>query len=1105
MKKKQDKPSFIFYDAHGKRKRIFNWLIGTLLVISIIVFYFFFQSILSTSHLKNLKLRSEHHNNIFPVDAKISEKLLKYELKKDNSSKYHLQHVYNHKSVQKETYAFYVNWDENSTSSFEKNVRSITNLIPEWYHLKPNFTFSNEIDPSIVRYANKHHVKLLPLINNFSNGAFDTKEIHNLLNSPIDTQMKFINNLEKSIKTNNFAGVNIDFEAIPEGDKEKLTQFMSLLSNVFHQNHLKVTQDVPSDDKAFDYKALSKSDDRVIVMMYDEHYSGGPAGPIASNNWFKTTLSNLDIPADKLIVSVGNYGYDWTVGSKDPADPLTFSDVIQLVKDSHVKIQWNGQSGNPYIIYKDKGETHIVWFLDGVTFYNQLQTSMYENAKGIALWRLGAEDPSIWKEIKHSNDTKDTLNELHQLSSNERVQYYGQGEILRVTNTIKQGYRDFNVDKNGYITNEQYTKLPVTYEVQRYGQPKGKQVVLTFDDGPDPTYTPQILDILDKYHVKADFFVIGQNAENNPSIIKREYNSGDEIGNHTFTHPNVATVSSFETKLQLNATQRLIEELTGHSTTLFRAPYEADAEPYLASELVPIIRAQELNYTMVGEKVDPEDWARPPVKEIVNNVLTPIYNGDGHIILLHDAGGDRTNTVKALPIIIENLQKHGYQFVTVSDLLGKKRSDIMPPVPLKDQFFILYDKLVFYGADYFTTTLQWIFYTAIVLGVLRGIFLMYFALKQKRRYSSRTFSSIPVQPFVSVLIAAYNEEEVIVKTIKSILQSEYPNFEVIIVDDGSKDQTSKVIMDAFSDNQQVRLIQKENGGKATALNLGYAEARGDIVVSLDADTLISKDAISLMVRHFEDPNVAAVSGNVKVGNRKNILTNWQHVEYITGFNLERRAFDELNCITVVPGAMGAWHKQRVQEAGCLSEDTLAEDTDLTLTLLRNGYRIVYEEKAYAYTESPEDVKSLIKQRFRWSFGTLQCLWKHRSGLFNKKNKTLGFIGLPNMWLFQYFSNLISPFADLLMFIGLFSSDPLKVLIFYLAFFIFDLGTSYFAFRLEKENPKPLLSLIVQRFIYRQFMTYVVFKSILASIKGVAVGWNKLKRSGNVENTEHHNN
>jgi cellulose synthase/poly-beta-1,6-N-acetylglucosamine synthase-like glycosyltransferase/peptidoglycan/xylan/chitin deacetylase (PgdA/CDA1 family)/spore germination protein YaaH len=1101
MKNNKNKSSFVFYDARGKRKLVFNWLLTTLIAISIIVFYFFFQSIVSTSHLKNLKLISSHHNTILPVDAKISEKLLKSELKKENSSKYHLQHVYNHKSVNKETYAFYVNWDENSTSSFEKNVRSITNLIPEWYHLKPDFTFSNEINTTIVQYAKKHHVKILPLINNFNNGSFDTQEIHKLLNAPINSQMKFINSLENSIKTNHFAGVNIDFEAIPVGDQAKLTNFMTLLSNVFHQHHLKVTQDVPSEDNAFNYSALSKVDDRIIVMMYDEHYSGGTAGPIASNTWFKDTLSNLNIPSDKLIISMGNYGYDWTVGSSDPADPLTFSDVIQLVKDSHVKIQWNQQSGNPYVIYKDSNGTHIVWFLDGVTFYNEMKTAMNENAKGVAIWRLGAEDPSIWKEIKHSNNTQKTFDHLHQLISNDRVQYYGQGEILKVMNNIKKGYRDFKVDKNGYISNEQYKILPVTYEVQRYGQPKGKKVVLTFDDGPDPTFTPKILNILNKYHIKADFFVIGQNAENNPSIIKRMYKDGNEIGNHTFTHPNIATVSPFQTKLQLNATQRLIEELTGRSTTLFRAPYEADAEPYLTSELLPIIRAQKMNYTMVGEKVDPEDWARPPVKEIVNRVLTPIYNGDGHIILLHDAGGDRTNTIKALPIIIDNLQKHGYKFVTVSDLLGKKRQDVMPAIPLKDRFFILYDRVVFYGADYFQTTLTWIFYAAILLGVLRGIFLMYFALKQKRRTSLRTFSSIPIQPFVSVIIAAYNEETVIVKTIKSILQSIYPNFEIIIVDDGSKDHTSKVITDAFSDNNQVRLIQKENGGKASALNAGYEEARGDIIVSLDADTLISKDAISLMIRHFEDPNVAAVSGNVKVGNRKNLLTNWQHVEYITGFNLERRAFDELNCITVVPGAIGAWHKERVKEAGYLSEDTLAEDTDLTLTLLRHGYRIVYEEKAYAYTESPEDVKSLIKQRYRWSFGTLQSLWKHRTGLLNPKNKSLGFIALPNMWLFQYFSQMISPFADLLMFLGLFSKHPLKVIIFYLAFFIFDLGTSLFAFRLEKEDPKPLTSLILQRFVYRQFMTYVVFKSVLASIKGVAVGWNKLTRNGSVEQTE----
>ncbi len=167
------------------------------------------------------------------------------------------------------------------------------------------------------------------------------------------------------------------------------------------------------------------------------------------------------------------------------------------------------------------------------------------------------------------------------------------------------------------------------------------------------------------------------------------------------------------------------------------------------------------------------------------------------------------------------------------------------------------------------------------------------------------------------------------------------------------------------------------------------------------------------------------------------------------------------------------------------------------------YKIVYEEKAYAFTESPEDVKSLIKQRYRWSYGTLQCLWKHRKALCNSKHKTLGFIALPNMWLFQYVLQFIAPLADILMIMGLFGSDPLKVLGFYFVFFLLDLLASLFAFKLEEENPKPLVWLILQRFIYRQFMTYVVIKSICSSLRGVAVGWNKLKRMGSVKHSTEH--
>ncbi|MGG2066117.1 glycosyltransferase [Bacillus sp. S14(2024)] len=1107
-------PKVIFYDAKGRRKIFFNWFLCLAIIIMIIVFYFFFRSILSTVNFPYMKFFGNQNEKIVSINEKLSDQQLQEELKNEESkysnaqidgTKYSQSSGANSKQS-KEVYGFYVNWDENSTTSLKDNIRSLTMLVPEWYHLNADLTISSEIKPDIVQLAKANHVKIMPLINNFTQKTSgpDGAVIDKLLHAPANVQTKFINDLEKQIEANQFAGVNIDFESIPEEDRNELTNFMKELTTVFHQHHLLVTEDVPTDDNAFDYGVLAKEIDRMIVMMYDEHYEAGNPGPIASNKWFEDTLNHLDIPSEKLIVAFGNYGYDWAVDSKNFAESLTFSDVMKMVHDSNLKIQWDKTSGNPYFRYKEGVHEHVVWFLDGVTLYNQMEIASKNNAKGFAFWRLGAEDPTVWKSLKDPIGIQNDPSSLRKITSIDQVDYSGQGEILRVTSAGQNGSRDFQVGKDNYLTDEVYQSLPASYQVQRYGQPKGKQVVLTFDDGPDPHYTPEILDILNKYKIKADFFVVGENAQLNTSIIKRIYDEGHEIGNHTFTHPNIADTSPLRTKVELNTTQRLIQEITGHSTSLFRPPYEADAEPYLPNEILPILRAQNMNYTMVGEKVDPEDWTQPSTNELVKRVLKPIYNGEGHVILLHDAGGNRTHTVEALPIIIEDLKKHGYSFVTISDLMGKKRDDVMPSVSSNDKSYLPFDRAVFSGAGYFNHTLTTIFYIAIGLGIFRFLFLIYFAFKQKRRTTSRSFTNSAYQPFVSVVIAAYNEEKVIAKTIRSILDSDYHDFEIIIVDDGSKDGTSKAIQEAFHKHPKVCLIQKENGGKSSAMNLGFQKSRGEIVISLDADTIIAQDAISLMVRHFEDHNVAAVSGNVKVGNRRNLLTTWQHVEYITGFNLERRAFDELNCITVVPGAIGAWHKKRVKKAGYLSEDTLAEDTDLTLTLLRQGYRVVYEEKAYAYTESPEDVKSLIKQRYRWTYGTLQCLWKHRKALFNVKHKTLGFVALPNIWIFQFILQSISPLADLLMIMGIFSSHPLKVLGFYLLFFGIDLFASLFAFKLEKENPKPLVWLILQRLIYRQFMTYVVIKSILSSIRGIAVGWNKLRRMGSVEQSPRHN-
>ena len=630
----------------------------------------------------------------------------------------------------------------------------------------------------------------------------------------------------------------------------------------------------------------------------------------------------------------------------------------------------------------------------------------------------------------------------------------------------------------------------------------GKKVALTFDDGPNSEYTTEILDILKKYNVKADFFVVGKNAAMNADIIKRMYDEGHEIGNHTFSHPNILNLSDSELKKELNATQRVIQEDTGHSTLLFRFPLGMDIENLTSAEIEPILKVQDQGYTTVDDLIDPKDWKGISSEEICRGIENQLSNGN--IILLHDAGGDRSETVEALPKIIESLRSKGYEFVTVSSLLGKTRDDIMPLADTSDGPLNVYNNVAITMSASFVKFASAFFLITICLAIFRLLFLVYYSKKQ---HKSRKKHEIDKEftPFVSVVIAAYNEEKVICMTIDSILESNYRNFEIVLVNDGSNDDTSNLVKEKYRTNQMVKVVDKENGGKASSLNLGFRVSSGEIIIALDADTIIDPDAIPLLVSHFKDENVAAVSGNVKVGNIHNMITKWQHIEYVVGFNLERRAFSMLNCVTVVPGALGAWRKDIVARYGYFKEDTLAEDTDMTLNILKNGYKdmssgykIKFEEKAYAYTESPADIRSLLKQRYRWSYGTLQCLWKHKEMLFNGRYRSLGNIAIPNMWLFQYVFQPLSPIADMFFIAGLLGNNAIKVTLVYMVFLVFDYSTSIYAFRLENEKMNVLVHLFLQRIVYRLIMTYVVIKSILSAIRGVRVRWNKLERAGSVE-------
>jgi cellulose synthase/poly-beta-1,6-N-acetylglucosamine synthase-like glycosyltransferase len=367
-----------------------------------------------------------------------------------------------------------------------------------------------------------------------------------------------------------------------------------------------------------------------------------------------------------------------------------------------------------------------------------------------------------------------------------------------------------------------------------------------------------------------------------------------------------------------------------------------------------------------------------------------------------------------------------------------------------------------------------------------------------------------------VLIPAFNEAKVIAAAVGRVLATAHADIEVIVIDDGSTDGTAAAVLTAFPLEPRIKVLSVPNGGKARALNIGLKQCSGDIVVALDADTQFEPDTIDRLARWFADPQVGAVAGNAKVGNRVNLATRWQALEYVTAQNLERRALAALGAITVVPGAIGAWRRSAITQLGGFPADTLAEDQDLTIAVQRAGMKVIFDSEAVAWTEAPEGFRTLARQRFRWAYGTLQCLWKHKKVLLNPRYGALGLFALPQVLLFQVALSLLSPVVDMLLFWQLIRSgiDYLQHgsqfvpdnLIFtaacFVVFTLVDLLSASVAFAIERgEDWKLLLRLPLQRFGYRQIMYYVVVKSVIKAATGPRVGWGKLDRTGGVSIAE----
>ena len=1055
--------------------------------------------------------------------------------------------------------AFYVPWDAASFSSLRTYAHQIDILYPDWLHVMTadgriqstdeqtgkffdvvQNDYVHPVDDQVMKFLNAEDpgMEVFPMVNNFD-GANWVPGVAIFLNDA-DARASFRKQAAVFLSSGRFRGLMVDFEAFPESAQAGYVALLNELSGDLHARGMKLYVSVPAHNNEFDYAAVANAADGVVVMNYDEHYPGAASGPVASQDWFVQNLKFISsvIPREKIICAIANYGYDWVQKPKKGKLPEGEHDSSKSVqeawleaRDSDQDVSFDDDALNPHFTYLDEQSVqHDVWFLDAVTALNHMRAAQTLGIQTFALWRLGGEDRSLWRIWDMPGDAG-APDKVKDVPPGADVDMEGQGEILRIEDKPAHGTRDLEIDADSHlITDEVFQNLPEPYRVGRYGYSPNK-IAITFDDGPDPEWTPKILDVLKEKQAPATFFLIGIQTDKFSGLAKRIYREGHTIGNHTFTHPDVSNITTGYMKVELNLTERLFSSLIGVRATLMRPPYAIDEEPDTSDQVRPLEIPQEMGYITVGNRIDPNDWSNNPkqsaeqITQYVMAHLPPCKIEDlrcGNIILLHDGGGDREETVRALPMIIDAVRGRGYEIAPVYDLLGKTKADVMAPLPRGEMWAARLDRFGFFVFDAGIVAITWIFLLGDLLMTGRLIFIGAAAVYDRlhEKIFGKPAQVASYKPKVAVLIPAYNEEKVIERTVRAALNSNYPNLRVIVIDDGSKDRTLEVARQAFateSASGRVLILGKKNSGKAEALNYGI-EHIGDaeLFVGIDADTIIASDAISRLVPHFINPKVGAIAGNAKVGNRVNLWTRWQALEYITSQNFERRALDVLGAVSVVPGAIGAWRVSAVREAGGYHTDTVAEDADLTMALLRMGYRVEYEDMALAYTEAPTNANGLMRQRFRWSFGILQAVYKHRA--VTARKGALGWVALPNIWIFQIFLPLVSPLIDIMFAVGTIwyfiqkyyhpdSTDPAsfhKLVLFFFAFLVIDFIASAIAFALERRRPDDkedvlLLSQVwLQRFAYRQLFSVVLFKTLKRALEGRKFAWDKLERTAAVK-------
>jgi peptidoglycan-N-acetylglucosamine deacetylase len=908
--------------------------------------------------------------------------------------------------------AFLLQDDELSVQSLKRHLGELQVAFPDWLSFaSPTGQIVHRVKPEVAAILKASGVLIMPRLSNTdAAGAWFEKGLTKLFKDTDATDI-FIDGLVDNLTAVAADGVNIDIEGLKFEDRIGYVAWLETVISVLHDKGFTVTVDIPMNDGAYDYEAIGKIADLVVLMAYDQSYSTSKPGPVAGQEWFDDGVTEVTkrIAPDKLIIGLGAYGYDWSAGSKE-AEAVGFATALERSVRYGAQMTAGGGDINSHFGYTDQaGVKHELWLLDAVSGWNQYHLARELKTRGVALWRTGLEDEGLWSFYRNRGVDEDAFDPetLSSLAPPEMVTYHGTGAMLRVLSAPRPGQRKLSQD-GPRIDSASLMSTPKSFEVQRFGQLDEKAIALTFDDGPDPQWTPAILDALARNKAPGTFFVVGDQVQKYPSLVARTFAAGHLIGNHTFNHPDLRKLADWQVARELSSTQRLIETVTGHSTVLFRAPYDTDNEPTAPDQLKPLRQIAKLGYIVASADVDAEDFRGQGSDRIVENILSRLTDARSHVVVMHDGGGNRHATAEAIDKLAPLLRARGYRLVGLDQIMGVLRTTAMPALPMGEKTLLLGSQVRIGASTWGWQLLQTLFALSTGVALFRIMMLggLIYAGRNREKIVDPAFA-----PPVRVLVPAYNEAKVIERTLETLMKSDYPNFTVSVIDDGSKDETAEIVRGFAAKEPRVSLITQANAGKSAALNNGFAQATEDYIVTIDADTIIFPHTIRKLMEPFADPKVDAVCGNVQVGNVHNMLTAFQNIEYVTSQNYDRRAFDVLNCISVVPGATGAWRRAKVLDVGGYAHSTLTEDADMTFAMLAAGARITYAPEATSATEAPETLSALFRQRFRWSFGTFQCFWKHRRQL---GKGPLGLVAMPNMLMFQFLFPLLAPIGDALL-------------------------------------------------------------------------------------------